>query len=431
MARVVVVGGGFGGISVALRLAKLRHEVILLEQDEQLGGRLRRRESGEFSWGRHGESFTLPAVLRDLFRKTGRPLERELDLEHVTPGRRHVFSDLTRLDLPMGSRGAQVSAIDAALGSGGDAWSAWVDSLAPVWEVLRLRTLERPFAGRGDLDRHQLRTLRPRRVVRSLARRTFRDHRLRAIVLDAVRGQGQPTRSTPGFAAVTHHVERGFGRWRVDGGMPALLATLEARLDLRGVDVRCGVRAVDVHSDTSGVRGVETDGDAVDADVVVWGVPTPPPAVPALRGLPLIPPAITHLGLSIDAPDLPVETVLHANPVVTIHTDGSAPLGYRTWTVEHSGAGGEDVLTTLRRRGLNVRDFVVERVDVSPTDRLIESGPGFGWQWQGWRSALDRPGAGRSPIPGLYYAGASAHPGPSLELVGLGTAAVAESVGRA
>lgn len=431
MARVVVVGGGFGGIATALRLAKLRHEVVLLERDERLGGRLRCRERGEFRWDQHPESFTLPAVLRDLFRKTGRPLERELDLEHLTPGRRHVFSDLTRLDLPMASRGRQVSAIDDALGAGGDAWSTWVDSLAPVWEVLRQRVLERPFAGRIDLDRHQLRALRPRRVVRTLARQTFKDHRLRAILLDSVRAQGQPTRSTPAFVAVAHHVERAFGRWRVDGGMSALVETLEGRLDLRGVDVRRGVQALDVRGSAAGVRGVDTGDEVFDADVVVWAAPTPPPAVPPYRGLPLIPPAVTHLGLTVDAPDLPVETVLHANPVVTVHTGGSSPLGYRTWTVEHSGAGGEDVLTTLARRGLNVADFVVERVDLSPTDRLIESGPGFGWQWQGWRSALDRPGVGTPPMPGLYFAGAAAHPGPSLELVGLGAAAAAESIGRA
>ncbi|UYM05370.1 phytoene desaturase family protein [Solicola gregarius] len=431
MARVVVVGGGFGGVAAAVRLAKLRHDVTLLEQEDTIGGRLRRREHGEFAWARHSETFTLPAVLRDLFRKSGRPLERELDLVHLSPGRRHVFADFTRLDLPLGTRGEQTTAIDEALDGGGQAWAAWVDSLSPAWEVLRQQALERPFGGRSDLDRRQLRVLRPRRVVRTEAKRAFKDHRLRAILLDDVRAQGQPTRSTPAFAMVKHHVERGFGRWRVDGGMPALLSTLAARLEQRRVDIRCGVRALDVGVDGRTVVGVTTEADPVTADVVVWAAPTPPPSIPAYGGLPLIPQAITHLGLTLDVPELPSDTVLHGNPVVTIHTGGAAPLGYRTWTVEHSGAGGEDVLDTMRRRGVNVADFVVDRVDVSPTDQLIESGPAYGWQWQGWRSALDRPGVGRSPLGGLFLVGAGAHPGPSLELVGLGAAAAAASVGRA
>ncbi len=40
MARVVVVGGGFGGLASAARLAKLGHEVTLLERSPALGGAL-------------------------------------------------------------------------------------------------------------------------------------------------------------------------------------------------------------------------------------------------------------------------------------------------------------------------------------------------------------------------------------------------------
>ena len=65
----------------------------------------------------------LPAVVRDLFRKSGRPLEKELDLVPVEPMREHRFEDGTRLDLPSGSRSAQIEAIDAALGDGlGRVW---------------------------------------------------------------------------------------------------------------------------------------------------------------------------------------------------------------------------------------------------------------------------------------------------------------------
>jgi UDP-galactopyranose mutase len=36
--RVVVIGGGLGGLAAAVRLAKLGHAVTLLERGEQLGG---------------------------------------------------------------------------------------------------------------------------------------------------------------------------------------------------------------------------------------------------------------------------------------------------------------------------------------------------------------------------------------------------------
>src|SRR5687767_4938081 len=78
MARVVVVGGGFGGLASAARLARLGHEVTLVERSATLGGALATVTSDEgFAWDAGPTTTLLPAVVRDLFRKTGRPLERE------------------------------------------------------------------------------------------------------------------------------------------------------------------------------------------------------------------------------------------------------------------------------------------------------------------------------------------------------------------
>jgi phytoene dehydrogenase-like protein len=66
-----VVGGGFAGMAVAARLAKLGHTVTLHEAGEHLGGSLAPLAQDGFRWDRHASTLTLPAVLRDLFRKKG------------------------------------------------------------------------------------------------------------------------------------------------------------------------------------------------------------------------------------------------------------------------------------------------------------------------------------------------------------------------
>ena len=48
--RVVVVGGGFGGLASAARLAKLGHEVTLLERGDDLGGALASVTADGFTW---------------------------------------------------------------------------------------------------------------------------------------------------------------------------------------------------------------------------------------------------------------------------------------------------------------------------------------------------------------------------------------------
>ena len=439
MARVVVVGGGFGGIATAVRAARAGHRVLLLERADELGGTLRRRHHDGFGWDPGPGTTSAPAVLRDLFRWSGRPLERELDLVPVAPGRRHVLDDGTVLDLPMGSRADQVAAVEGALGAGaGVAWRDWVDGFAPMWDELRTRLLEVPFAGRADKDTRRALPRRP--VTRQLRR--LRDERLHPLVLDRLRLDGQDPRRVPAAVAASHYVERTFGRWSVEGGLPALLAALVGRVAERGIEVRTGTVAVRPRVVGGRATGVElADGSVVEADAVVWAADPRAlaPWLPSVgRTVPAIPAAATHLGLRRDAtdhagapvrlPDLPVETVWHGDPLLVLRTGGDAPPGHVAWTLRHRGAG-EDPLVALVRRGLDLRPHVVTRLDLSATEQVTADGCSpLGVAWQGWRT-LEQRARPDSGVPGLHCVGASAHPGAGLVLTGLGAAQAATLLG--
>lgn len=421
MARVVVVGGGFAGLSSAARLAKLHHEVTLLEAGDELGGRLRSHVVDGHAWQLSPDTVTLPGVLRDLFHQSGRPIEKVLDLI-ATDGRRHVFADRSVLDLPMGHRSDQHDAITEAFGD--DEWSPWVDGLADTWDVLRRTVLEQVLDDRDQIDRSVRSTLEPRRSLEKLARTRFKDDRLRSMARDQIRLDGQRLANTPGFLAVENYVERSFGRWRVDGGLPALADALRQRLDERGVVVHTGTTAHELMIDAGAVAGVVTDTGDVAADVVVWCAPTWPAPLSRQRGLPAIPAARTLLLLDEDAPALRLDVVVHGNPALRMWGDGAGH-----WTVAHNNA--EDTLIALRRAGIKLDDHVLQRHELSPTD-LVRLGH-WGWAWQGWTTLFDRPGVGQEQRLGgtLYFAGAHAHPGGTIEDIGMATAAIAEAVGAA
>lgn len=418
MARVVVVGGGFAGLSAAARLAKLRHEVTIVEASDRLGGRLHGITLGGETWQAELDTVTLPGVFRDLFRKSGRPLERVVDLDK-TDGRRHVFKDKSVLDLPLGNRGDQHAALLSAFGE--DEWSPWVDTYAETWDVIRRTALDQVFAGRPAIDRNVRKVLRPRHSLAALADRKFPDERLAKIVLDPVRLSGNDRRVTPAFVAVSHYVERNFGRWRfAAGGLPALAAALESRVAERGVSVELGESSHAVIRDGSDVRGVVTDRRTIPADVVVWCAPTWPAPLPQPRSMPVIPAARAFVSLSAEAPAMPDEILVHANPPIRLWSGGEG-----RWTIEHRS--GEDVLRTLVRFGIDLRPYLTGRHDMTPSE-LVGLGH-WGWAWHGWTTMLDLPGV--APVGGIYFAGAHAHPGGSLEAIGMATASIAESVGAA
>jgi UDP-galactopyranose mutase len=372
-------------------------------------------------------------VIRDLFRKSGRPVERELELVPLDVVREHRFEDGSSVAVPGGSRAAQVAAFDE-LGPGlGSRWADHVASYADDWEVLRRGYLEVPW-DRGHLSRDLAARLDSREVLHRRLRRTFRDERLRLVAAHPFVAEGHDPRNVPAWLGVTAYLEQRFGAWTVPGGMAAVGAALAGRLATRKVTVLTSTTATDLVVRGGRVAAVATTAGEVDADVVVCAVD--PRGLPALAGhvqrtMPAIPPVVSHLGLQGELPDLPHELVLHGDPMLVVRTGGRAPEGGSAWTVHGRGRLAEDLLVALARHGIDVRAQVVTRVDRSPRD-LVEQwgGSPMGVLWQG-RATVHRRLGPDTPVPGVYAAGAHATPGGGLPFVGLSAALVAQAVGPA
>ena len=433
MARVVVVGGGFGGTAAAARLAKQGHDVTLVERRDVLGGAVGLVERDGFRWDAGPTSTALPAVMRDLFRKSGRPLDRELDLVPVDPMREHRFEDGSALAMPSGSRSAQLEAVDASLGAGlGERWVDFVHTFAETWDVLRRVYLERPWSPE-HVDKASSSLLMTRATLHKVVTRAFKDERLREVALLQTRLDGHDPRNVPSWMGLWPYVEQNFGVWTVPGGMGRLAEAMTKRLGQRKVQVLFGTTARDLRIEGGRVVAVDTDQGSLDADVVVVAVD--PRGLPALaphvsRTMPAIPPVVSHLGLSGDVPDLPHEVVLHGDPLLVVRTNGTAPAGGAAWTVLGRGRLSEDVLLALARRGIDVREQLEVRVDRSPRTQVEElAGSAYGVLWQG-RSTITRK-AGATPYAGVYAAGAHAAAGAGLPFVGLSAAVAAERIGPA
>ncbi|RNL79742.1 phytoene desaturase family protein [Nocardioides marmorisolisilvae] len=438
MARVVVVGGGFGGLASAARLAKLGHEVTLLEARSELGGALGFVEQDGCRWDTGPTSTLLPAVIRDFFRKSGRPAEKEIDLVPAEPARQHRFEDGTVLDLPGGSRAAQLEAVEEALGKGAGArWVSYVDDFGEVWEALRKDYFERVWsAEHASKETHQL--LESRLSLHKLVDKEFKDARLRTLALHPARLEGHEPRNVPAWVGVWAYVEQNFGAWTIPGGMGQLVDVLASRLQTRGVTALTDTTARDLIVEGGAVRGVRTESGEFAADAVVVAID--PRRLPSLaplveRTMPCIPPVISHVGITGEVPELPHEVVLHGHekrdPTLVVRTGGTAPEGMHAWTILGRGPLAEDLVTALARRGIKVHKQVETRIDRSPRELVSDwNGSPYGVLWQGRGTVRNRIGT-VAPISGVYLAGAHTTPGAGLPSVGLSAALVAQAIGPA
>ncbi|MDP9823528.1 phytoene desaturase family protein [Nocardioides massiliensis] len=433
MARVVVIGGGLGGMASAVRLAKIGHEVTLLEAREELGGALGLLAHDGYTWDAGPSATPLPGAIRDLFRKSGRPLEREVELVAVPQFREHRFEDDTRVTFAAG-RVPQQEALTAALGEkAAAAWMAWTESFHTPWETVRREYLERPWA--LDLvDRSTRDLLFSRETLHKRVRKSFKDVRLRAIALHHAELAGHDPRNVPAWWGVLDYVEQKFGVWTVPGGLGQLTQVLTKRLGERRVTVQLGTPATDVVVRNGAAVAVATREGELAADLVVCAVD--PRRLPTLarhvaRTMPALPPVVSHLGLGSSAPDLATETVFHREPTIVVRRSGVGPDGTLGVTLLGRGRVSEDIVVALARYGLDLRPHIVTRVDENPR-QLVERlhGSPYGVAWQGRRTLTDRLST-RTPIPGVFAAGAHAAPGAGVPFVALSSALIAQEVGPA
>ena len=491
MARVVVVGAGLGGLSCAARLATVGHDVVVCEAAASVGGKLGTYVRDGFTFDTGPSLLTLPAVYRDLFHKTGKPLDDVLEVVPVDPVCRYRFADGISLDMPNGPPHRVRAALDDALGSGAGAdWDRFLDRARLIWQVTRRPFLESPLDGRRqllDMSRNvrDVRTVAPWRSLRGLGATYLRDPRLRLLLDRYATYTGSDPRRAPAALAVIPYVEQTFGAWYVRGGMRRLGDAVHQRAVERGAVVRTSSRVESIVVTAGRAAGVRlAGGEVIDADVVVanadasvvYGELLGAPwnrrparalrrATPSLSGFVLLlalrgrssepahhrvlfperyddefdaifgrtPRPVPDPTVYVSAPDDPALRPEGCEAwFVLVNAPRQGPVDWRSAGVAERYA--DHILAVMAARGLEVRDRVMWRQIRTPADLADETGaPGgaiYGTSSNGATAAFLRP-ANRSPLPGMFLVGGSAHPGGGLPLVGLSAAIVAELVGPA
>ena len=256
---VVVIGASLGGLAAAVRLARVGHHVVVL--DEKPGP-----DPGPWL---SRPVVALPAAWRDLFRKSGRILDAALASEgyELVPAQatRHEFADGSALDLPT-DRGQQYAAV--ARMAGEDAAAAWrdlLDAADETWQLVRRAGLE------TEADLTEFRTNRFLTDPRTIASEAERlpDARLAVLVRSVADRLGSAPDETPYWLLSRPSVERTFGLWSITrDGVPqpaeTLTGLLHRRAAERGVELRWGVAVAGITTE-----GVTTTAGEIEAATVV------------------------------------------------------------------------------------------------------------------------------------------------------------------
>ncbi|NDD81563.1 MAG: phytoene desaturase [Verrucomicrobia bacterium] len=231
--RAIVVGGGIGGLATALRLRKAGAQVVLLEKNGTVGGKVAERRAAGFRWDLGPSLFTMPQILDRLFSDLGEKREEYLTLEPLSPTCRYRWADGYQFDENefFWSRPDSARLLRHAEGLYNLSAPAFLES-APseiLGKILNPRLL--------PLLRH-LPAMSPFQSLASASRRFYKDPHLQQFLQRFATYNGSDPELTPATFAVIPYVQARYGGWFIRGGIRRLAEALLTLAQKHGVAIR-------------------------------------------------------------------------------------------------------------------------------------------------------------------------------------------------
>lgn len=277
MKKAVIIGAGFGGLALAIRLQSAGIATTVVEARDRPGGRA-------YVWEREGHVFdagptviTDPDCLAQLWRLTGHEMANDVTLMPVSPFYRLNWPDGTSFDYSNDDAAltAEINRLNPADVEG---YAKFLKYAAAVYEEGYVKLGHVPFLdfkamlrAAPALAEHQA-----WRSVYSMVSSFVKDERLRqALSFHTLLVGGNPM-TTSSIYALIHKLEKDGGVWFAKGGTNALVRAMVTQFERIGGTLRLAdpVERIETVGDrTTGVllrsgERLEADAVATNADLM-------------------------------------------------------------------------------------------------------------------------------------------------------------------
>jgi phytoene desaturase len=474
---IVIIGAGIGGLSAAIQLAVAGKQVLVLEQNQAVGGKMGELRVGGYRWDTGPSVITMRHVLDDLFAVAGRNIGEYLNLRPVEPLTRYFYPDGTFLDVSrdLSHTLSQIQEIDARDEEGYLKFLAYAARLYRITNPVFI--YDQP-PGLGSLLK-----VSPLDAVRIDGLRTMsqaidgfvRSPHLRQLLSRFATYVGASPYQAPATLNVIAHVELNQGVWYPEGGMYQIARALGRLAEELGVETRLACQVQTIEVGEGQVRGVTlNDGTYLPAPAIIANVDVatvyekllPDTAVshrrverlrttkPSCSGFILLlgvqgtHPGLAHHNIffSSDYPrefeEIFREGVPPQDPTIYVAitskaTPDDAPPDCENWFVlvnapalgsgwdwkSQAFAYRQLVLDQLAARGFEVRERIEVEKIVTPVDLEhitgARRGALYGASSNSRWAAFRRPHNRAPDVNGLYFAGGTTHPGGGVPMVTL------------
>lgn len=272
--KIIIIGGGIGGLASACLLARDGYDVTLLEKNEQVGGRAFRFKEKGFTFDGGPSWYLMPDVFEHFFELIDEPITDHLKLKKLSPSYRVFYKDSGKTADIYSDFSRDKKTFERLEKGSAKALKNYLEMTAYQYAVAKRRFLYKNYDSLHDFFNREMfthgRKLGVWRSMHRQVRKYFKLDELQKIMLYPLVFLGSNPYNAPAVYSLLNHVDLGLGVYYPKGGVYSIIVALEKLAKKYGVKIKLKSPVKRIMSEDSLVSGVELkNGKIYEADIVV------------------------------------------------------------------------------------------------------------------------------------------------------------------
>lgn len=269
--RVVVIGSGFGGLSVAALLAKQGHSVLVLEKNSQPGGRAGMLFEKKFKFDMGPSWYLMPDVFEKFYAQLGTTPEKELDLRLLNPSYRMFFHD-SEVDITPNIE--ETYALFESLEEGSSQrLKLYLERAKYQYDVAMREFIYKEYNKLSDFFSFRLLVEGSRlNVFQNLDKyvsNNFKSDKIKKILEYTMVFLGGAPKNTPALYSIMSHIDFNMGVYYPMGGLNAVAVSIFNICKKLGVEFKFNEPVEKIVSEKGRAKKIVTVVDSYSADIVI------------------------------------------------------------------------------------------------------------------------------------------------------------------
>ncbi|MFA9557969.1 phytoene desaturase family protein [Evansella sp. AB-rgal1] len=468
--HAVIIGGGLGGLSAAIKLQSSGWQVTLIEKNNHVGGKLHEVSLGSHRFDFGPNTITMPHVFRNVIFEAGENPDDYFTFEKLETHTKNVFADNT--SFYFSSHKERMKEELLKLDSfAADKYDEYLAEVEKIYTLSQNHFFHRTFSSWKDYLSLPLvkamTKVRPLTTLDAFHQQFFKDPRVRFAFNRYATYIGSSPYTTPATFGLIGHLELVDGVYFTRGGNSQIALGFEKLARKLGVSILLNTEITKMEVKDNNISAVITDSDQrFEGNVFILNgdLLTQYPRLVEKQHRPNF--SLNHIQPSISAfvilaamktrfdlhhhhvffsanPKKEFTTLFEhqqfgVDPTIYICTSSKtdttlSPDGDNLFILVNApplssdGKGDdsllmkENIYDSLEKRGLAIRDNLLEDITVDPSrianKFLAFRGSLYGLASNRKRDTFLRPFNTSKDIPNLYFVGGSTHPGGGSPMV--------------